>query len=225
MTPALAALPFNLSRPDILAAARRLSTDQGQRLAAALATRRLGLRMWVATDCDDLIALDTNPRVTRHVIDLSIADRRQATAFMAIANALCKHGHGLGLWRTGARDSDRFLGYFLLAPGPDGRIEIGTRLAPHAWGRGYALEGSRFLCAHAIETLHLPEVWGFCHPDNRAVPVLLRRLHFMPLGATTHLGRDALAFRLDAATWRRHPAPARARAVVARVLQTQERGR
>lgn len=219
MKPAPEALPFDLSREAILAAARRLARDAGARGTTALTTRRLVLRTWVAADGPDLVALDTDPRVTRHVIDLSVSDQREAVAFMAIANALCGRGQGLGVWRAGARDDDLFLGYFLLAPGPDGRVEIGTRLASHAWGRGYALEGSHSLCAYGIETLHLPEIWGFCHPDNRAVPVLLRRLHFMPLGATTHLGRDALAFRLDAATWQRHPAPARARAVIARVLQ------
>lgn len=214
--------PFDLTYTAIMAQARRLAQPPGHE-SISLTTRRMQLRRWIAPDWTCLVALDADHRVTRDVIDLNITGRNEALTFMAIANALCADGTGLGLWRTGALDDDRFLGYFLLAPDPDGRIEIGTRLVPQAWGRGYALEGSRFLCAHGIETLHLPEIWGFCHPRNRAVPVLLRRLHFTPLGETTHLGHPALAFRLDAAVWRAHPVPARARDVVHRTQVTATR--
>lgn len=211
--------PFGLDRQAILAAASRLHQRTGTHDAISMRTRRMTLRQWRAGDQSDLAALDSDARVIRHLIDLHVTSQREALAFMAIANALMARNEGLGLWRAGACDDDRFLGYFVLAPGPEGHIEVGARLASTAWGRGYALEGSHLLCAYGIETLHLPAIWGFCHPENRAVPVLLRRLHFTPLGATTHLGHDALAFRLDAKAWRRNPFPARPRDVIGRTAR------
>ena len=210
------ALPYGLDRRAILTEARKLSVVAADSTRHPLLTRRMTLRTWSKADDADLLALDADPRVTQNLIDQCAGNPNEALAFMAIANALCTCKPGFGLWRAGTREDDRFLGYFLLVPGPTGHVEIGARLVTAAWGRGYALEGSRFLTAHGIETLHLPEIWGFCHPDNRAVPVLLRRLHFIPLGETMHLGCRALAFRLDADTWLRHRAPAPARAVMPR---------
>lgn len=209
--------PYGLDNHSIQAAASLLGLGLMATGAASLQSRRMILRPWAMADSVDLLALDADARVNSHLIDVGVRNRNEALAFMALANALGAQGRGLGVWRAGGRDDDRFLGYFLLAPDARGRIELGARLMPSAWGRGYALEGGRLLSAHAIETLKLPEIWGFCHPGNRAVPVLLQRLHFNPLGETVHLGKKSLAFLLDGNAWRAHGQPATARTVVEHV--------
>lgn len=217
-------LPYGLDRQSVQAAANLLGLGVATMGNASLQSRRMTLRPWTMADRTDLLALDTDDRVNLHLIDIGARSRNEAVAFMAIANALCMRGEGLGVWRAGNRDNDRFLGYFALAPDGQGRIELGARLMPSAWGRGYALEGGHFLSAHAMDTLSLPEIWGFCHPGNRAVPVLLQRLHFDPLGETIHLGRKALAFRLHSDTWHAHPRPATTRRVIEHLRRRESAG-
>ena len=83
-----------------------------------------------------------------------------------------------------------------------GEVEIGTRLLPRAWGRGYALEGGAALCTHAFDTLGLPALLGLCDPANRSVPPLLARLGFIPDGKVEQFGKPALRMRLKRADWR-----------------------
>ena len=57
-------------------------------------------------------------------------------------------------------DEDVFLGWVLLIPvdaeGPE--VEIGWRLRPSAWGRGYASEAAAVLVRHGLIGLGLPEI-------------------------------------------------------------------
>ncbi len=56
-------------------------------------------------------------------------------------------------------------------------VEVGWRLDPVVWGRGYATEGASAALDEAFTTLGLPEVCSICQSDNRAsVRVAERRL-------------------------------------------------
>ncbi|MBB6600453.1 GNAT family N-acetyltransferase [Luteimonas sp. MC1825] len=166
-----------------------------------LHTRRMTLRGLRHADVFDLQRLGRDARVTQALLDAPVDDIASACALVDLANRIYRERPGLGVWR--ADDAHGFLGFFsLMAELAPGEVEIGTRLLPRAWGRGYALEGGAALCAHAFETLRLPTLVGRCDPANRSVPPLLMRLGFVPAGEVMQRGRPALELRLARGDWR-----------------------
>jgi RimJ/RimL family protein N-acetyltransferase len=79
---------------------------------------------------------------------------------------------GIGLWAVVEKTSEETIGYCGLTRYPDicGRseIEVGYRLARPYWGRGYATEAARAVCAHAYGALNLPRLIALIDPGNLA---------------------------------------------------------
>jgi [ribosomal protein S5]-alanine N-acetyltransferase len=167
-----------------------------------LRTRRLRLRGLRYADMFDLQRLGRDARASAALLDDPVASLPGACALVETANRIYREHPGLGIWRAGDAD-DRFLGFFSLVAELDPEeVEIGARLLPGTWGRGYALEGGAALCTHAFETLRLPRLSGLCAPDNRSVPPLLHRLGFVRQADTTQFGKPALRFVLQRDEWR-----------------------
>lgn len=159
------------------------------------------LRRLRPSDVFDLQHLGRDARVARALLDAPVDDIASAAALIETSARVHRERPGLGVWR--ADDARGFLGFFsLMAEFDPDETEIGTRLLPRAWGRGYALEGGEALCRHAFDTLGLPRLVGLCDPANRSVPPLLARLGFRPDGATRQFGRPALRMRLAREDWR-----------------------
>lgn len=59
---------------------------------------------------------------------------------------------------------------------PNGSVEIGWRLAPEYWGRGFATEGARAWLAHGFEALRLQEIVSFAVWDNTPSIAVMKRL-------------------------------------------------
>ena len=59
---------------------------------------------------------------------------------------------------------------------PANEHEIGWRLRPDRWGRGYASEAARRMVAFAFEDLQAPLLASICHPDNADSAKVMRRL-------------------------------------------------
>ena len=108
-------------------------------------TPRLVLRRWQPGDLDSFAALNSDPEVMRHFP--STYDR-SATAAMITAWEAKIDRQGFGLWAVERAEDGALLGMAGLNPVPPGIItgeglEIGWRLARHAWGHGYATEAGR----------------------------------------------------------------------------------
>ena len=167
-----------------------------------LDTRRMRLSGLRHADLFDLVRLGRDLRVTRALVDAPVSDLHAAAALVDDANRIYREKPGYGLWRAGDR-SGRFLGFFSLVCELDPAVvEIGVRLLPSAWGRGYALEGGEALCRHAFDTLGLARIEGLCAPENRSVPPLLARLGFVPDGEVEQFGNRARRFALVRCDWR-----------------------
>lgn len=166
-----------------------------------LRSRRLRLRGLRYADIFDLQRLGRDARATRALLDAPVDSIAAAVVLIDNANRVYRERPGLGIWRA---DDERgaFIGFFsLMAELDPAEVEIGTRLLPRAWGRGYALEGGAALCTHAFDTLQLPALVGLCDPRNRSVPPLLARLGFVADGETEQFGNRALRFVLRREAW------------------------
>ncbi len=135
-------------------------------MSAGIRTDRLVLREWRDTDREPWAALNADPEVMRYFP--STYDRQRSdAAFSAISTQL--DDRGWGLWAVD--HEGEFIGFtglavprFAAAFTP--AVEIGWRLARHAWGHGFAREAARSVLTFAFEELELDEVVSFTSVVN-----------------------------------------------------------
>jgi ribosomal-protein-alanine N-acetyltransferase len=160
-------------------------------------TRRLRLRELRLQDAQPLLDLDGSERVRALLLDDHVSDPDQALALIAWSRRYGREHPGLGLWACETREA-AFVGVFSLMPlAGSGDVEIGVRLLPRYWGRGYPLEMGRALCAHAFERLGLPRLIGLFDEHNRGAQLALRQLGFAFDGPAMHFGKPALRYVLS----------------------------
>jgi RimJ/RimL family protein N-acetyltransferase len=85
------------------------------------------------------------------------------------------------LWALEVIATGEFIGFTGLNPMPDGvpgagGVEIGWRLARHAWHRGYATEAARAALGVAFGGAGLAEVWSMTAVLNKPSQAVMRRL-------------------------------------------------
>lgn len=121
-----------------------------------LASQRLTLRRWQASDRDPFAAMNADPEVmrwfpstlTRERSDAFVSDRAEQT-----------FAEGTGLWALERLDTAEFIGFAgclwqrYAAPFTPA-VEVGWRLARAHWGRGFAPEAA----AAALDDLFAREV-------------------------------------------------------------------
>jgi RimJ/RimL family protein N-acetyltransferase len=134
-----------------------------------LRTQRLLLRPRSLADTDACVRMDREPDVTRYVSG-PWSDPIAHRAFVE-QRTLGPYPDGLGYWTLGDVDQpDEFLGWVLLIPldaiGPE--IEIGWRLRPAFWRRGYASEAASAILRYGFDRLGLDEVVAEIDVDNAA---------------------------------------------------------
>ena len=148
-----------------------------------LETMRLSMRAFVADDFPELARLNRDPAVMKYI------SNGKPMAQDAIAAALRRSMRypalypDLGVWHTSRRDTGAFIGWFSLKyAGRSPDIEIGYRLVPDAWGRGFATEGACALAAYGFDDLDLDRIIGVTHRDNIASQRVLIHTGMQDLG-------------------------------------------
>lgn len=115
-----------------------------------LETERLLLRQFTKSDVNHLFELDSNPAVVRFV-DPQYPIERETIIEQMLPRLLHIYevsGGKFGFWAAIKKASGEFIGWFqFLPPSPQQRsiAELGYRLKPSAWSKGYATEGSKAL--------------------------------------------------------------------------------
>jgi ribosomal-protein-alanine N-acetyltransferase len=145
-----------------------------------IATERLLLRPWREADRAPWASLNADPEVMAHFV--APLTREQSDAFLD--DRLLPHlaEHGYGMWAVERRSDGRFLGSVGLMwqtfPAPfTPALEVGWRLARHAWGHGYATEAAGAGVVYAFEETDVSEVVSMTAPANVASIAVMRRLH------------------------------------------------
>lgn len=143
-----------------------------------IATDRLILRNWRASDLEPWAALNADAQVMEHFPALLSAD--EAAAMLA-ANQARITDNGWGLWAVERRGDGAFLGFTGLMPLRESNplapgVEIGWRFARHAWGSGYASEAARAALAWGFERLGLPEIVAFTATGNLRSQAVMDRV-------------------------------------------------
>jgi RimJ/RimL family protein N-acetyltransferase len=128
------------------------------------------------------MAMDRAPGVTLHV-DGPWHDPEAHRLFVE-SRTRGPYPRGMGYWTIRLRAAEpAFLGWVLLIPedanGPE--VEIGWRLQPDVWGRGFATEAARPILAHAFATLACPRIVADIKQENAASARVAAKLGFRPV--------------------------------------------
>ena len=139
-----------------------------------LETHRLILRSWVASDIEPFAAMSADTRVMRWLG--GCLNRSEVEAYVVRATESFST-LGMGRFAIERRSDGAFVGTCGLMPGRPylpiaPYTDIGWRLAPHAWGHGYATEAARSVLSDGFGRLGLDEIAAItmqANLDSRAV--------------------------------------------------------
>jgi RimJ/RimL family protein N-acetyltransferase len=137
-----------------------------------LQTPRLVMRQFTEDDVDNLFTLNSDPEVMRYITGGRPTPREEIRDEI-IPFHLGVYGRldRLGTWAAESAATGEFLGWFHFRPGPDGdisNVDLGYRLRPFAWHRGYATEGSRALVSRGFTDLGVGRVFAHTLTVNAA---------------------------------------------------------
>jgi RimJ/RimL family protein N-acetyltransferase len=139
-----------------------------------LATDRLLLRRWRASDREPFQATNADPRVMEF-FPAVLTPEETDQAIARIEDHFERHGFGLYaaelLNLNDEGDTKTFIGFIgLNVPGFEApfmpAVEIGWRLAYEYWGRGLATEGARAVVRSAFEDLKFSSLVSFTTTAN-----------------------------------------------------------
>jgi RimJ/RimL family protein N-acetyltransferase len=134
-----------------------------------LETSRLLLRKWdMDSDLLPFTAIVQDPSVMEYYP--ALGDEEWAKGIIKVHNEQLDK-NGLGLLACVLKSTREFIGYTgLMVPGFQAHftpcVEIGWRLAHHAWGKGYATEAAQAALTYGFTQRKLEEIVSFTVPQN-----------------------------------------------------------
>jgi RimJ/RimL family protein N-acetyltransferase len=153
-----------------------------------ISTGRLLMRRWLESDREPFAALNADAETMRYFP--STLSRFQSDALIDLLEArFDESGHGL--WALEVTETGQFIGFTGLNPMPDGvpgagGIEVGWRLAKHAWHQGYATEAATAALDVAFNGLDLAEIWSMTAVLNTPSIAVMRRLGLTEVARFEH---------------------------------------
>lgn len=163
-----------------------------------LRTDRLTLRPLEPRDADAFAAMNADPAVMEHFTSGPMSREASDRMLATIREHHLRDGFGLAaVERTADGVFLGFTGIHRHRWYPDD-VEIGWRLAPHAWGQGYATEAATAWMEHAFATVGLPRLISITVPANLKSIAVMRRLGFALWERATHDDLDVVVYARDA---------------------------
>jgi RimJ/RimL family protein N-acetyltransferase len=153
-----------------------------------LRTDRLLLRRWQDSDRAPFAAMNADPAVMRYFP----ATQNRAASDASVETIEARFElQGYGLWALELVASGQFIGFTGLNPMPDGvpgagGLEVGWRLAEHAWHHGYATEAATAALDVAFNGVGLDQVWSMTAVLNLPSQAVMRRLGMTPQAHFDH---------------------------------------
>jgi RimJ/RimL family protein N-acetyltransferase len=136
-------------------------------------TERLILRELQVGDLQAWYEMDSNAEVHKYLGNQPVQSMLHIeNAFQSIQQQYLKNG--IGRWATIEKSSGNFIGWSglkFITELENNHInfhDVGYRLMPKYWGKGYATESCKAALEYAFNKMQLNEVIGICHEDNKA---------------------------------------------------------
>lgn len=141
------------------------------------------LRQFTTRDVENLHRLDSNPEVMKYISNGVPATRERTEEVIRLIVAKTEQWKKYGCWVAEVKDSREFIGWFALKPLPQIEdIEVGYRLLPEYWGKGFATEGSKALIDYGFRDCQLEKIVAITHPQNLASQKVLLKCGLKQIG-------------------------------------------
>ncbi|GAB3249494.1 GNAT family N-acetyltransferase [Chitinimonas naiadis] len=170
------------------------------------------LRDWRDSDLPAWVAMNADPAVRRYFP--SVLDEAQA---LGEAERIRAHGEreGFTFWALEIPGVAEFAGFVgLLRTSFEAHftpcVEIGWRLAPACWGKGYATEAARLALDYGFGALQLDEIVALAVMDNLPSHAVMERIGMVrnvaddfdhPRIPEGHPLRRSLLYRIQRQQW------------------------
>jgi RimJ/RimL family protein N-acetyltransferase len=145
-----------------------------------LETERLILRELRETDIEPFFEMDSDPAVHKYLGNNPISTLEQALE--TINNIRRQYVElGIGRWAVIEKSSGNFIGWSglkLVTEAWNGHInfhDVGYRLIPKYWGKGYATESCKAALEFGFNTMNLSEIIGTANQENKASRTVLEK--------------------------------------------------
>ncbi len=145
-------------------------------------TDRIILREMMPNDCHGMFELDSNPIVHKYLGNKpvnTIADSKKAIDY--IRNQYINQG--VGRWALIEKSTGAFMGWSGLKlnfekpiNGHINYYDIGYRLIPKYWGKGYATESAIATMDYGFKTMHLETIVGLADINNVPSNTILKKI-------------------------------------------------
>ncbi len=167
-----------------------------------LESERLILRAWTQSDMPLLYQLCNDPEVMRYFPNT--LTEVETESFLQRLMDMYEH-RGYTYFACERKDSGAFIGFIGLAyqayESPcTPAVDIGWRLLPAAWGKGYATEGAKACLDFAFNELALEKVVAVCSKINTDSERVMQRIGMVKGGAFEHPKLDG-DVRLQSCIW------------------------
>lgn len=145
-------------------------------------TERLILRQWCEEDVEPFAKLNADPHVMEYFP--ATLSSEESDAMMKRMQAKIEE-RGWGWWAVSLVANNKFIGFIGLgsleqitfpAHFSPPAVEIGWRLDPLFWGKGYATEGALACLKYGFEKLHLNEIIAFTALQNLRSQAVMERI-------------------------------------------------
>lgn len=172
-------------------------------------TERLVMREWRESDIEPFSQMCADPQVMRFFP--SVMTHEESVAF--VERVMQRHvDNGFGLWAVEVEGA--FAGYTGLARPTFAAsftpcVEVGWRLAPWAWGKGYASEAAKESLRIGFEEHKMTEIFSFTTRTNAPSEAVMKRvgmkrredLDFEHPNTPDWWGQSHIVYSIDQATW------------------------
>lgn len=141
-----------------------------------LDTKHLYLRRFTGADALLIQELNSFPEVVKYVHEPVMTDLSKAEDVL-MNIILPQYERNLGRWAMHQKTDDAFVGWCGLKFRPElGEIDLGYRLHPNYWGRGYASEAALATLEYGHQQLNLNKITGRAHIENIPSLKILRKI-------------------------------------------------
>jgi len=145
-------------------------------------TERLILREVLLTDVDGMFELDSNPIVHKYMGTKPIKAIGEALKSINYIRQQYQDNN-IGRWAVIEKSSGDFIGWSGLKlnteepmNGCTNFYDIGFRLIPQYWGKGYATESALAAMDYAFNNMNLDMVCGLADVNNAASNAILKKI-------------------------------------------------
>ncbi len=145
-----------------------------------LETPRLIFRELQEEDALSMFELDSNTEVHRYLGNTPVQSKEESEKIIQFIRKQYVD-NGVGRWALIEKASGEFMGWAGLKlvkeeiNGHKDFYDLGYRLMPRYWGKGYATEAGKALITYAFESLQVKNVFAFVDAENAASIKVLQK--------------------------------------------------